>query len=76
MSESEVQVPGAVSDASDAEAQLQTLRECLMAHELVHFTSTLEHLSTCQLNASQALELAAFNYCRAQPTSTSPPTTS
>ncbi|MYM23196.1 sensor histidine kinase [Duganella sp. FT135W] len=53
MSESEVQV-------DDAEAQLQTLRECLMAHELVHFTSTLQQLSTCELNASQALELSAF----------------
>ncbi|HEX5344719.1 MAG TPA: hypothetical protein VFX55_19660 [Duganella sp.] len=60
MSASEVQVPGAVSDANDAEAQLQTLRECLMAHELVHFSSTLQSLANCTLNASQALELAAF----------------
>lgn len=60
MSESEVQIPGAVSDADQAEAQLQTLRECLMAHELVHFTSTLEQLASYTLNAAQTLELAAF----------------
>lgn len=60
MSESEIQVPGAVSGADQAEAQLQTLRECVMAHELVHFTGTLAYLASCTLNASQALELAAF----------------
>lgn len=47
-------------EAAEAEQQLQTLRECLMAHEMAHFSSTLQHLASARLNASQALELEAF----------------
>jgi len=43
-----------------AEAQLQTLRECLMAHELTHFSHVLQQLARQRLNASQQLELRAF----------------
>jgi signal transduction histidine kinase len=47
-------------DVPSAEAQLQTLRECLMAHELTHFTQVLAQLARQRLNASQQLELRAF----------------
>lgn len=60
MTESEEQTQVAARAAADAEAQLQILRECLMAHELTHFRTTLLELSSLKLNASQALELQAF----------------
>jgi signal transduction histidine kinase len=47
-------------DVSRAEAQLQTLRTCLMAHEMTHFAATLRQLEKIALNGSQALELQAF----------------
>ena len=47
-------------EVAEAEQQLQTLRECLMAHEMAHFSSILQHLASARLNASQALELEAF----------------
>ncbi|MQA22847.1 sensor histidine kinase [Rugamonas rivuli] len=50
----------AAGEAAQAEQQLQTLRECLMAHEMVHFSSLLQQLASARLNASQALELEAF----------------
>ena len=47
-------------DTPSAEAQLQTLRECLMAHELTHVNQLLVQLAGQRLNASQQLELRAF----------------
>ena len=49
-----------VKEVAEAEQQLQQLRECLMAHEMTHFASTLQQLASVRLNASQALELEAF----------------
>lgn len=47
-------------DSPTAEAQLQTLRECLMAHELTHVAQLIQQLANQRLNASQQLELRAF----------------
>lgn len=48
------------SEVAEAEPQLQILRNCLLAHEMAHLSSTLQQLAERRLNGSQALELAAF----------------
>ena len=48
------------NDVISAEAQLQTLRECLMAHEMTHLTPVMRQLAGQRLNGSQQLELRAF----------------
>ncbi|MTV40140.1 sensor histidine kinase [Duganella radicis] len=64
MSESEVPLSVAPGDVHDAEAQFHVLREYAMAHELTHLASTLQQLAPSRLNASQALELQAFQLLR------------
>ncbi|MFC0166957.1 sensor histidine kinase [Pseudoduganella danionis] len=64
MSASEIRPPQAYAATgaaiAGAELQLRTLRVCLSGHEMLHLRPVLAQLQTAKLNASQKLELEAF----------------
>ncbi|MYN43916.1 sensor histidine kinase [Pseudoduganella sp. FT93W] len=65
MSASEIRPPQAYAAATGAaiagaELQLRKLRVCLSGHEMLHLRPVLLQLQTEKLNASQKLELEAF----------------